>query len=67
MLWLKFDRCLAIWVPFKDSVKAFEGLRPSFSAHVRSGEHGAPVLFPFEFVCGGGPGVESPGFPYLTA
>jgi hypothetical protein len=25
--------------------KAFVGLRPSFSAHVRFGERGAPVLF----------------------
>ncbi len=26
------------------SFKAFVGLRPSYSAHVRWGEHGAPVL-----------------------
>ena len=26
-----------------DSAKAIVGLRPSFSAHVRFGEHGAPV------------------------
>jgi hypothetical protein len=29
-----------------DSAKAIVGLRPSFSAHVRFGEHGAPVRFP---------------------
>jgi hypothetical protein len=30
--------------------KRLLGLRPSFSAHVRWGEHGAPVRFPLEFV-----------------
>jgi hypothetical protein len=29
-----------------DSAKAIVGLRPSFSAHVRLGERGAPVRFP---------------------
>jgi hypothetical protein len=29
--------------------KAIVGLRPSFSAHVRRGEHGAPVRFPPTF------------------
>jgi hypothetical protein len=29
--------------------KAIVGLRPSFSAHVRWGEHGAPVRFPPAF------------------
>ena len=29
--------------------KAIAGLRPSFSAHVRWGEHGAPVRFPPAF------------------
>ena len=29
--------------------KAIVGLRPSFSAHVRWGEHGAPVRFPLTF------------------
>jgi hypothetical protein len=28
-----------------DAAKAIVGLRPSFSAHVRSGERGAPVPF----------------------
>jgi hypothetical protein len=30
-----------------DLAKAVDGLRPSFSAHVRWGERGAPVLFPW--------------------
>jgi hypothetical protein len=34
------------------SVKAIVGLRPSFSAHVRLGERGAPVLFPKEEIRG---------------
>jgi hypothetical protein len=29
-----------------DTQKAIEGLRPSFSSHVRFGERGAPVQFP---------------------
>jgi hypothetical protein len=32
--------------------RAIEGLRPSFSAHVRWGEHGAPVRFPPAFASG---------------
>ena len=31
--------------------KAIVGLRPSFSAHVRCCEHGAPVRFPSGFCC----------------
>src|ERR1700758_5172022 len=34
-------RFLCAYIP-----KALGGLRPSFSAHVRFGEHGAPVRFP---------------------
>jgi hypothetical protein len=30
-------------------VKAFVGLRPAFSAQVRFGEPGAPVVFPWCF------------------
>jgi hypothetical protein len=30
--------------PMLDQQKAIEGLRPPFSAHVRFGERGAPVL-----------------------
>jgi hypothetical protein len=33
-----------------DSTKAIVGLRPSFSAHVRWSERGAPVRFPLEAV-----------------
>jgi hypothetical protein len=32
-----------------DTAKAFDGLRPPFSAHVRFGERGAPVRFPPTF------------------
>jgi len=37
-------RCLCAHIP-----KALGGLRPSFSAHVRFREHGAPVQFPADF------------------
>ena len=33
-----------------DQQKAIEGLRPSFSAHVRFGERGVPVPFPLTLV-----------------
>jgi hypothetical protein len=35
-----------VWICGSIKRKAFVGLRPSFSAHVRWGEHGAPVRFP---------------------
>jgi hypothetical protein len=34
------------WDLLVNGTKAVEGLRPSFSAHVRFGERGAPVRFP---------------------
>jgi len=37
-----FTRCTTPLVPKK---KALEGLRPSSSAHVRWGEHGAPGVW----------------------
>src|SRR5580700_3449626 len=42
---LDLGRCLCAYTP-----KALGGLRPSYSAHVRFGEHGAPVRFPSAFV-----------------
>ena len=38
------------WDLVVDAVKAIVGLRPSFSAQVRLGEPGAPVLFPSTLV-----------------
>jgi len=34
---------------FAQRVEAVDGLRPSFSAHVRWREHGAPGLVPLEW------------------
>src|SRR5580700_12345207 len=42
---LDLGRCLCAYTP-----KALSGLRPSYSAHVRFGEHGAPVRLPSAFV-----------------
>jgi hypothetical protein len=42
------------------------GFAPSFSAHVRFGEHGAPVLFPIRWGLLRGKNVESCGLPHLA-
>src|SRR5882757_3827554 len=42
------------WLWWSIQGRRLMGLRPSFSAHVRIGERGAPVRFPLTFI-----GVES--------
>jgi hypothetical protein len=42
------------------------GFAPSFSAHVRLGEHAAPVLFPIRLVTLREENVESCGIPHLA-
>jgi hypothetical protein len=46
------------WDLLIDSTKAIVGLRPSFSAHVRWGERGAPVRFPPDSVKTQGAGSD---------
>jgi hypothetical protein len=46
--------------------KLWRGFAPSFSAHVRFGERGAPVQFPAGLFRDRGFGVESCGIPHLA-
>jgi hypothetical protein len=46
--------------------KLWRGFAPSFSAHVRLGERGAPVQFPTDWFLDLGFGVECCGIPHLA-